>query len=158
MTWFTLKKQIWGIIPCVPPFSDTVKWLMYCQLYWAQSKTLNSTYDEYLVLFGQEKCPALQSDTRNTFWEKQQTEVGLGDSERSGKMYEMTHCLLNSERTQRIIAEDSTYFRCDSCFTNKFCSLFHVLLVLVVKEETTVQRLQSSITLFSNAGPSSILC
>lgn len=63
------------------------------------------------------------------------------------------HVLLNFKRTQRIIAEDSTYFRPYTCFANKHSDHrkippFHVLLVLVVKEETTEQRLQSSVTFF----------
>lgn len=90
---------------------------------------------------------------KECFWEKQQTEVGLSDSEKSGKMYEMTHGLLNFERTHRIIAENSTYFRPYTCFANKHSDHskvppFYVLLVLVIKEETTEQRLQSSVILF----------
>lgn len=92
---------------------------------------------------------------KECFWEKQPAEEGLSGSEKSGKMCEMIHGLLNFERTQRIIAEDSTYFRPYTCFANRRSDHrrippFHVLLVLVVKEETTEQRLQSSIILFQD--------
>lgn len=135
-------------MPFVPPFSDTVKWLTYCQLYWAQRNTLNSNY-EYLILFGQKKSPALQSDTRNASEKNNRLKcvsVTLRKVERCMKWH-----ILNFERTQRIIAED---FRAYTCFANTFWSpkipSFHVLLVSVVKEDTTEQRLQSSITLFQD--------
>lgn len=148
-------------------FCASIFW--YCQMVDLLSVVLSSEkYSEQQLwvsdFFWAREVPSSSVWYKECFWEKQQTEVCLSDSEKSGKMYEMTHDLLNFERTQRIIAEDS---RAYTCFANTFWSQEDAIISCTPGfsgqerhhwSEASILNYFVSGWICSNAGPSSILC